>query len=63
MTRNYRDIYERRQSELASAELDRERKVLENLEIRIDIVERLVKMHKQIESEKANFGRTIKSIP
>jgi hypothetical protein len=44
-----RDIYERRQSELASAALDRERKVLENLEKRIDIVERLVKMHKQLE--------------
>ena len=44
-----RDIYERRQSELASAALDRERKVLENLEKRIDIVERLMKMHKQLE--------------
>ena len=44
-----RDIYERRQSELASAALDRERKVLENFEERIDIVERLVKMHKQLE--------------
>jgi len=44
-----RDMYERRQSELASAELDRERKVLENLEKKIDIVERLLKMHKQLE--------------
>jgi hypothetical protein len=44
-----RDIYERRQSELASAALDREHKALEILEKRIDIVERLVKMHKQLE--------------
>jgi hypothetical protein len=44
-----RDMHERRQSELASAVLDRERKVLENLEKRIDIVERLLKMHNQLE--------------
>ena len=44
-----RDIYERRLSELASAALDREHKALEILEKRIDIVERLVKMHKQLE--------------
>ena len=44
-----RDIYERRQSELVSAALDREHKALEILEKRIDIVERLVKMHKQLE--------------
>ncbi len=44
-----RDIYERRQSELASAALDRERKVLENLDKKIDIVERLLKMHNQLE--------------
>ena len=44
-----RDIYERRQSELASAALDQERKVLENLEKRIDIVERLMEMHSQLE--------------
>jgi hypothetical protein len=44
-----RDLHERRQSELASAALDRERKVLENLEKRIDIVERLLKMHNQLE--------------
>jgi hypothetical protein len=44
-----RDMHERRQSELASAALDRERKVLENLEKRIDIVERLLKMHNQLE--------------
>jgi len=44
-----RDVYERRQSELASAALDREGKVLENLEKRIDIVERLLKMHNQLE--------------
>jgi len=44
-----RDMYKRRQSELASAALDRERKVLENLEKKIDIVERLLKMHNQLE--------------
>ncbi|MEN8230117.1 MAG: ORF6N domain-containing protein [Bacteroidota bacterium] len=44
-----RDMYERRQSELASAALDRERKVLENLEKKIDIVDRLLKMHNQLE--------------
>ena len=44
-----RDMYERRQSELASAALDQERKVLENLEKKIDIVERLLKMHNQLE--------------
>ncbi len=44
-----RDIYERRQSELASAALDREHKALAILEKRIDIVERLVKIHKQLE--------------
>ncbi len=44
-----RDMYERRQSELASAALDRERKVLENLEKKIDIVERLLKMHNQLQ--------------
>ena len=44
-----RDMYERRQSELADAALDRERKVLENFEKKIDIVERLLKMHNQLE--------------
>jgi len=44
-----RDIYERRQSELASAALDQERKALENLDKKIDIVERLLKMHNQLE--------------
>ena len=44
-----RDMYERRQSELANAALERERKVLENFEKKIDIVERLLKMHKQLE--------------
>ena len=43
-----RDMCERRQSELASAAPDRELKVLENLEKRIDIVERLLKMHNQL---------------
>jgi len=44
-----RDMYERRQSELASAALDQERKVLENLDKRIDIVERLLEMHNKLE--------------
>lgn len=44
-----RDMYERRQSELANAALDRERKVLENLEKKIDILERLLTMHNQLE--------------
>lgn len=39
----------RQQSELASAALDQERKVLENLEKRIDIVEWLMEMHNQLE--------------
>lgn len=57
-----RDIYECRQSELATAELDRKRKVLENLEKRIDIVERLVIMHKQLEPNAVvnMFGQYIK---
>lgn len=41
--------HERRQSELASAALDQERKVLENLEKKIDIVERLLEMHNKLE--------------
>ena len=45
-----RDIYERRQSELASAALDRERKALENFDKKIDLVERLLKMHNHLES-------------
>lgn len=44
-----RDIYERRQSVLASASLDQERKALENLDKKIDIVERLLGMHNQLE--------------
>lgn len=44
-----RDIYERRQSELASAALDQERKALENLDKKIDIVARLMGMHNQLE--------------
>lgn len=51
-----RDIYERRQSELASAALDQERKVLENLEKRIDIVERLLEMHNQLEPNSIVMG-------
>lgn len=44
-----RDIYERRQSELESARLDQERKVLENLDKKTDIVERLLEMHNKLE--------------
>ncbi|MCP4677819.1 MAG: hypothetical protein GY854_20335, partial [Deltaproteobacteria bacterium] len=44
-----RDMYERRQSELANAALDRERKVLENVEKKIDIVEKLLKMYDRLE--------------
>ncbi len=44
-----RDMYERRQSELASAALDRERKSLENFEKKIGIVEKLLKMLNQLE--------------
>jgi hypothetical protein len=44
-----RDIYERPQSELARATLDQERKALENLDKKIDIVERLLHMHNQLE--------------
>ena len=57
-----RDMHERRQSELANAALDRERKVLENLEKKIDIVERLLKMHNQLEPNAVvnMFGQYIK---
>ncbi len=44
-----RDMYERRQSGLANAALDRERKVLENVEKKIDIVEKLLKMYDRLE--------------
>jgi hypothetical protein len=44
-----RDMYERRQSELANAALDREQKVLENFEKKIGIVEKLLKMYDQLE--------------
>ncbi|MBW2004339.1 MAG: ORF6N domain-containing protein [Deltaproteobacteria bacterium] len=44
-----RDMYERRQSELANAALDRERKVLENVEKKIGIVEKLLKMYDRLE--------------
>ena len=44
-----RDMFERRQSELASAMLDQERKALENFEKKIDILERLLAMHNQLE--------------
>jgi len=44
-----RDMYERRQSELANAALDRERRVLENVEKKIGIVEKLLKMYDRLE--------------
>lgn len=44
-----RDMYERRQSELAEAMLDRERKSLENFEKKIDLVEKLLEMHRKLE--------------
>ncbi|NJD22833.1 MAG: hypothetical protein FIA82_09230 [Melioribacter sp.] len=44
-----RDMYERRQSELKNAALDRERKLLENFEKKIDIVKKLLEMQKQLE--------------
>jgi len=44
-----RDMYERRQSELASAALDLERKALENFEKKIEIVEKLLKMYDRLE--------------
>ncbi len=44
-----RDMNERRQSELANAAIDRERKVLENVEKKIDIVEKLLKMYDRLE--------------
>jgi len=46
-----RDMYERRQSELADAELDRERKSLENFEKKIGILEKLLAMHNQLEPD------------
>lgn len=44
-----RDIYERRQADLKGAALDRERKALENIDKKIDLVERLWNMHRQLE--------------
>ena len=44
-----RDIYDRRQSDLANATVDRERKYLEIIEKKIDIIERLLKMHHDLE--------------
>ena len=44
-----RDMYERRQAELADAALNRERKSLENLEKKIGILEKLLSMHNQLE--------------
>lgn len=44
-----RDIYDRRQSELATATVNRERKYLEIIEKKIDIIERLLKMHHDLE--------------
>lgn len=44
-----RDMHERRTSDLEDAALDRERKALENVERKIGIVEKLLKMHEQLE--------------
>ncbi len=44
-----RDIYDRRQSDLATATVDRERKYLEIIDKKIDIIERLLKMHHDLE--------------
>lgn len=44
-----RDLYERRQSELADAKLDREQKLLEIVEKKIGIVEKMLKMCEQLE--------------
>jgi hypothetical protein len=44
-----RDIYERRQSELATAELEREGKHLEIIDKKISIIERLLKMFNDLE--------------
>ena len=44
-----RDIYERRQSELATAELEREGKALENVDKKIALIERLLTMHNELE--------------
>ena len=52
-----RDMYERRQSELANAELDRERKVLENFEKKISIVEKLLKVYDRL----VNRGRSCRA--
>lgn len=44
-----RDMYERRQADLADRAINRERKVLENLKLKIEIVQDLYKMHGQLE--------------
>ncbi len=43
------DMYERRQADLADRAIDRERKTLENLRLKIEIVQDLYKMHGQLE--------------
>jgi len=55
-------VVDKDQNTTVKDELDRERKVLENLEKRIDIVERLVKMHKRLEPNAVvnMFGQYIK---
>jgi hypothetical protein len=44
-----RDVYERRKSELATADLDRKSKSLDIVEKQIKIVERLLKMYNELE--------------
>ncbi len=44
-----RDMYERRQSELATAAIDREHKILANFEKKITIVEKLLEMYDKLE--------------
>ena len=44
-----RDLYERRQSDLATAEVDRENKHLANFEKKITIVEKLMEMYDRLE--------------
>lgn len=46
-----RDIFERRQADLAGAQLDQERQALENFEKKIDIIERLLAMRARMEPD------------
>ena len=44
-----RDIYERRKSELATAALERENKALLNIEKKIEIIDRLLRLYNELE--------------